>query len=473
MITAVRAPSGGGLPFGTAFLPGSGYGFDLAAAGYREEEFLVSGVADEWGYDDAGAPEPRRRDVPYTTRILVRRPVVDSRFNGVVQLEPLHPEYDTALTWQALHPWILRTGAAWVGVTQDHRLAESLRSDVDPERYRDLSIPAANLRYEIVADVAEALRTDRFGLRGGATPVTRTYLSGWSMTGSFCRVFLGDGFHRRRRLPSGAPVFDGYVVGISSGGAERAGYPGLSEDRDVPMDDPRRRIGAHDVPVVELLSELESETHEPMLRPDSDDPDDRYRLYQVAGTSHDTTGTRPALTNTEQYRRAGHDVGRLPIVERPGNARLDLVARAVFARLDDWVRNGVPPPRADRFSFHGPAGGRELARDPDGNVLGGVRPPWIAEPLARYVPHSTPAVARVAPSPWSPLADPQLMAWLRGHAVPFDRSILRARYASAEEYLARYAASCHALVDDGLLLWEDTETLLATARADSLDLLPQ
>ncbi|TQS41134.1 alpha/beta hydrolase domain-containing protein [Cryptosporangium phraense] len=423
-------------------------------AGYREQEYLVSGFADEWIYDAWGEPERGLAGVPYTSRFLLRRPADDGRFTGVLQVEPLHPEYDAALSWQVLHPWIQRTGAAWAGVTQDYRLAEWLRDEVDPARYGELSIPIPNLRYEIVADVAEALRTNRLGAWGPQGQVDRAYLSGWSMTGSFGRVFLGDGFHRRRRVASGAPVFDGYVIGISSGGAERAGYPGLSDEWDVPAEDPRRVIGGHDVPVVELLSELESETHRAMLRPDSDADDDRYRLYQVAGTSHDSLGPRPEPDRL------------VPIVEQPSEARLDLVARAVFARLDEWVRDGVRPPTADRFSFDADG---NLARDADGNVLGGIRTPWIAEPLARYAPHSTPAVTTVAAAPWSPVADPALMAFLRGHRTPLDPSVVRSRYPSAEDYLTRYAARCRALADEGFLLDDDIETLLATAREQLLE----
>jgi hypothetical protein len=61
------------------------------------------------------------------------------------------------------------------------------------------------------------------------------------------------------------------------------------------------------------------------------------------------------------------------------------------------------------------------------------------------------------------------MAWLRGHLVPLDPPVLAGRYASAEDYLARYAARCRALVEDGFLRWEDTETLLATATAQFLE----
>ncbi|WP_431874743.1 alpha/beta hydrolase domain-containing protein [Amycolatopsis sacchari] len=450
-------------PLGTARLPGTGFGVDLESAGYREDEYLFSGSATTWTYDSRMRAVPEDSEVPYTTRILVRRPVDPARFNGVVQAEPLHPEYDTAPTWRALHPWILRTGAAWVGITQEPRMAESLRTEFDPGRYGSLSIPAPSLRYDIVADVVTALRT---GKLWDGPEIARAYLSGWSMTGSFCRVFLGEGFHERRRLPGGAPVFDGYVVAISSGGAERAGYPGLS---DMPaMDDARRTIGGHDVPVVELLSEAESETHEPVLRPDSDEPDDRYRLYQVAGTSHDSTGPRHVLTNQEQYRRRGLPVPSQRIIETPNDARLDFVARAVFSLLDRWVAEGTPPPRADRFTF---ADG-DLARDDQGNVLGGIRTPWVEVPVARYHPHSTPVPGACVPSPWMPMIEPEAMTWLTGNTTAFPAELLSSRYPTADDYLTRYRESCFALVDQGFLLCGEVEPLLVAAEQRALHLLP-
>ncbi|MFD2415144.1 alpha/beta hydrolase domain-containing protein [Amycolatopsis pigmentata] len=465
------------LPLGVARLPGTAFGVDLEAAGYREDEYLVSGNANAWTYDEHGQAVPDA-DVPYTTRILVRRPVDEARFDGVVQAEPLHPEYDTAISWRVLHPWIMRTGAAWVGITQEPRIAESLRAEFDPARYGRLSIPAPSLRYDIVADVVTALRTRAFGLWDGPE-ITRAYLSGWSMTGSFCRVFLGEGFHERRRLPGGEPIFDGYVIAISSGGAARAGYPGLSNGPDQPtMRDPRRIVGSHGVPVIELLSEVESETHGPVLRADSDDPADRYRLYQVAGTSHDSTGPHHVDTNQEQYRRRGLPVPSRRILETPSDARMDFVARAVFSLLDRWVADGQAPPHAERFTFEEEPCGEigdavPLARDEHGNVLGGIRTPWVETPVARYHPHSTPVPGECRPSPWMPMAEPEAMTWLAGHMTTFSADLLIARYPTAETYLTRYRENCLAMVGAGFLRWEEVEPLLVAAGHRALTLLPR
>lgn len=462
---------GASVPLGTALLPGTGVGVDIAAAGYREDEFLVRGAATQWTYDADRRAAELRTGVEYTTRVLVRTPVDAGRFNGVVQAEPLHPEYDTAPSWRVLHPWIMRTGAAWLGVTHEPRMAESMRADFDPSRYAALSIPAPSLRFDIVADVIEAVRERLRPLwRDDLRPAERAYLSGWSMTGSFCRVYLGEGFHERRRRPRGAPLVDGYVIAISSGGATRAGYPGIDGDATpVPPGDPRRTVAGRDVPVIELLSELESETHLLVSRPDGDQPGDRYRLYQVAGTSHNTTGRPGTLTNREQYRRRGATVGRDQIVEPRSRARMDLIARAVFASLDRWVRDGTAPPRADRFAFDpdappGPHDSRPLRRDRFGNAVGGIRTPWVEVPVARYRPHSTPVPEGCRPSPWMPMTDPHAIAWMIGNAVPLEAADLAALYSSPEDYLTRYAASCAALCRQGFLLWEDMETLMAEAQ---------
>ncbi|MCO7220505.1 alpha/beta hydrolase domain-containing protein [Klenkia sp. PcliD-1-E] len=425
------------VPLGAASVPGLPGGVDLTAHGYVEHEFLVTG--DGW-----------------TTRVLTRRPADPARASGVLQVEALHPEFDTAATWRVLHPWVLRTGGAWLGITTARVTAASMREQFDPDRYADLDLPEDVAGQQLVAAVVRAVRTGELDLLGGQ-PVRRAHLSGWSMTGSFVRVFLGEGHHEAVRLPDGAPLLDGYVVGISSGGAGPAGYPPPHGSGEVPLDDPRRRVGGHDVPVVEVLSETESATHAPVLRPDSDEPGDRYRLYQVAGTAHDSTGPSEVLVNAAQYRARGLPTGSNRVVEERSRARLDLVARAVFAALDTWVAEGVPMPRADRFAFADasdrriPDGARPLARDAVGNVLGGVRTPWVEAPLASYWPYATPVPGGCVPSPFAPPhLDAQVVADLVGVRTPLD---------PAPDRAARFAAATRALVEQRLLLPEDLPEL--------------
>src|SRR4051794_20709283 len=63
---------------------------ELAEHGYVEEEYLVSGTANvyDWNSDDKAVV--RTSHVPYTTRMLVRRPINPRRQSGTVVVEPLN-----------------------------------------------------------------------------------------------------------------------------------------------------------------------------------------------------------------------------------------------------------------------------------------------------------------------------------------------------------------------------------------------
>jgi hypothetical protein len=408
--------------------------------------------------------------------VLVRAPDASG---GALIVEPLHREYDSAPTWRTAGDWIVGTRAVWVGITQDPYAANSMRSEFDPHRYGEVSIPVHGLGFDIVGQVVGALRTGALADVIRSETARRALLSGWSMTGSFCRAFLGDGFHARHRLPDGAPVFDGYLVGISSGAAGRAGYPALSDlAAPLALDDPRRTIGGHDVPVIEFLSEYESETHGPCLRPDADAADDRYRLYQVAGTSHAGFGGWSGATNRAQYRRRGLPVPAREINEQPSDARGEVVARAVFALLDRWASTGEAPPRAARFELTdrpperpNPTGeARALRRDRFGNALGGIRTPWVDVPVASYAPHSTPKPGSCQPAPGAPTGDAEHVASLLGNMEWLPEATLRDLYGSRRDYLARYAESCRRLLTEGFLLEPDLDLLLDQAQRRELPL---
>lgn len=441
------------LPFGTSWLPDARHGVDLAAFGYIEEEFELSGVAGEWEYDDAFAPRVKQQ-IPFVTRILLRRPSDPARFSGSVQLEPLHPDLDNAPTWKAAHGWMLRNGHAWVGVTQSAPVAADL-AERFPDRYGRLSLPAAGLGHDILGAVAVALKDGAFPLAG----VELVTMSGWSITGSFCRVYLQEGFVERHRTADGRRGVDAMIIGKTSGAFLRAGYPPLSAQCEVlPADDARRTVRGR-IPVFEVLTESEAETHAPVLRDDSDDEGDRYRLYEVAGTSHRQLRPDDVLTNTAQYAEAGGELADTRITELPSDARFELFAGAAFENLERWVRDGIAPPRVPRFERTEDGA---LARDADGTVIGGIRPPWIAVPTARYRPSSTPAPGACLPLARFPgTGTPEQSASLIGHRIPFTAAELAARYRDADDFRARVAAHCAELVDARLMLRDDAERAVA------------
>jgi hypothetical protein len=484
-VTGPLAVDDNSRPFGTAWLPESGHGIDLSAHGYVEHEYLLHGSADSWTWNGDFTAIPAGASSSFVTRVVVRRPADPAAFSGVVQLEPHHHmSNDRALSWAAIGPWIVRSGHAHVGFTHEP-LMVALLADWDPERYGSLSIENHTLRWDIAGQVAVAIRNGALP-DFAQLPADRIVLSGWSMTGTFCRTFLGEGFHERWRH-GGEPAINGYLVCISSGAAVYRGYEMLLGDEILPADAPRRTIEPRGVPIIELLTEAESETQQPVLREDSDTPGDRYRFYQVAGTGHHVDGARRSLnTNDTQRHQRSAPAPAAALLEPPTDARMDLVARAVFEMLDRWISDGVPPPaHTPRFSWGaadspGPRGLMEealpLLRDPDQNVVGGIRPPWIELPSGSYLPHSTPdlpdrgpRVAAVLKPPYPKEPDPHLVADLVPCLLPFSVQELQRRYGSREQYLVAYAARIEEFVRQGWLRSADAAELLDDKRSNLPD----
>ncbi|MFT4210875.1 MAG: alpha/beta hydrolase domain-containing protein [Microbacterium sp.] len=455
----------GSEPFGTAFLPDLAVGFDLDPVGYVEREYLVTGEADLFDYAADGSRRIRTADVPFTTRILVRRPAESSRFSGTVHVEPLHPEHDNPPTWRSLAPHIVRSGHAYVGVTVFPGPVREMIDDFDPERYADLTIPFEGLGFSILQQVTRMLRTAA-ALEIFGRPVRSLFVSGWSATGSMVRVYLAEGFHAENLLDDGRPVVDGYALCIAGGGDYALGYWPLSDGvTPPPLDDPRRTVQAIGVPVMEILSEYESESNGTSSRDDADGPEDLFRLYQVAGTSHSSGATgRGGQTAADQLEKKGIRKPLREILEEASDARMDLVVIALFAKLERWAQEGEIPPKVTPFSTlasrdDGPCAlfpeALPLRREVDGNVIGGVRTPWTEVPTAAYLPHSTPRPGRCEVPPQAPIAGPEYLADIVGHRVPFPIEKLRARYGDAAAYRERYVRRLDRLIRDGWVLAED------------------
>lgn len=445
-------------PFGAAYDPASGQGVDLAVHGYVESEHLLGGTAGDWRSGEPGAPSRGGAAVPYRTRLLVRRPIDPRRESGIVHVEPLHPHMDAGLSWEALGEHMIRRGDAWVGVTIHPHIAGQMRELLDPQRYGALLVPGRGTEWDILSDALDAIRHGAVeGLRS-----TRIVLSGRSATGSFCRVFARERFATAR-----GGLADAVAIFISSGGAGEAGYPRLSPgDRTIDDDDPRRTVRDCGIPVFEILSETESETHRDQLREDSDSPGDVYRLFQIAGSAHIEDWPGAGSTNATALAAAGLDTGTFGVVEPRSDARSDLISRALMDQLVGVLDGGVAV-RAPRFVYDQSAEepGRMLRRDADGNALGGIRSPWVEAPLAGYRPHGTalPAPDGATGPDWTPLADRALAAGLVGTMRAFTDAEVTGRYGDESDYRQRFVQATARLVAAGLLLAEDADELDATA----------
>lgn len=393
--------------YAAADVPGAEHSVKLSHYGYVEEEYFIGGEATAYRHGASGL-EPLHSNLPYTTRIILRRPAEPADFSGVVHFEPIHPTHGTTALWLVLKQYLMARGdiyvAAAIGDASKGWSGSPYVSDPDapigqarlakwiaPERYGRLSWPEEEgIRYEVMADIGRKLRSDDPNNPLRNLSVKAMLVGGWSYTGSVQRTFINEGFHDSARLADGSPVFDGYLIGVSSS-LNNPGYlPLHNEEPFVPLGDERRELRKTDARVIEFLTESEVEMAIGEELPDSDEKIGGHRLYELAGVVH-----MSSLVGSEYSRRGWPIMAQLlqhgyPEVKVAGETiscslpQSDLphgaLVRGAVENLRQWVLDGTPPPHAEQLKWDGD----KLARDDVGNVLGGVRPAEFEAPLARY-----------------------------------------------------------------------------------------
>jgi hypothetical protein len=190
-------------------------------------------------------------------------------------------------------------------------------------------------------------------------------------------------------------------------------------------------------------------------QPDSN----RICLWEIAGAAHADTYT----ISGSRHDDGTADGARLAELMRPTKSLMigdtdtpinagpqqHYVAQAAFKHLAEWAAGGPPPPNAPRLARTGDdASPFEL--DANGNVLGGIRTPWVDVPVAVLS-----GLGQAGDS----------FAFLFGRTEPFDDAALAAHYPGGKaEYLERFTAALDATIAAGFLLSEDRDEILEIAR---------
>lgn len=467
--------------YNSANVPGALPTVDLAAHGYVEEEHFLHGTADAFRHEASGTLSVLTKDVPYGTRIIVRRPKDGAKFSGVVHFEPIHPSQGGTSHWLASADYMMARHDIYVAVgmgddaptraTSAKAPVPNAQSQIlhwfEPDRYKSIQWPEEDgIRYQLMADIGALLRSDRADnpLRG--VKVRRMFVGGWSFTGSVQRTFINEGFHDRARLPDGHPVFDGYLIGISSRWNSGGFVPLNNVEPKVENGDPRRELRPVDVPVIEFMTEFEVATGPGPQKPDSDARIGAHRLYELGGVIHgsslvDGNPPREKRANMVQLAAKGYPVDAvrgeeagnrcpLPISDVPHGAW----ARAALDNLRQWSDKGIAPPHAPPLEW---AADKKIARDQNGNPKGGLPVAEFAVPLASYGLYSGSDQPACVAKTGRPI-------FLR---QDIGQTVLKARYGSVEAFARRYDAVVDGLVKQRWLLPEDARALKAKARRDA------
>lgn len=401
---------------------------DLAARGYVEEEYFLSGTACRYTGVGLGTATIAACGFPYRTRIVVRRPTSAAAFNGTViaEWQNVTAQYDVDHYWLESSEHLMREGYAWVGISAQRAGIQPLPPPANPIasintlrawsplRYGALDVTVSGavlddaLRYDIFSQAVKALRSPVDVDPLGPLDPSVVIAAGTSQSGSNLAAYHNS------IAPLYERVADAFFIGESRG-ALRTDLP---------------------APVLRVLSEVDVASS--FAPPDASN----YRHWEVAGSSHADFGfidaIQPLLVRDQVVQLA-------PVCARNPLSRIPkrYVYHAAWNAMDDWVRGGVLPPVAPRITF---AAGL-IARDADGNALGGIR---LSE---HHVPTAYNGTGNGPPG----------FCTLFGVHEPFSVERLTALYRNHGRYVSQVARANEANVAAGFLLPADSEESTANA----------
>jgi len=461
-VTLTPASGGNGVPliFGSAE-------FDLATVGYTESEFFVDGTAD--AYAPVGALTNDGKwtvtpimPQPYTTRIIVRRPIDDREFNGTVVVEWFNVSggADASPEWQHQHVEILRRGYAWVGVSAQWLGLQQLSCPTlgpgcpapgDPVRYAPINHPGDSWSYDIFSQAGQAVWDQAGVVLDGLTP-ERLIAVGESQSAGRLTTYI-DAAHPV------VGVYDGFIMhsrgdagsALSQSTAGPTGTPPVGTPT-VPTPNPT--YIRDDLGVPALAFQAENDLRGLAAR-QADTP--LFRLWEVAGTAHfDQYGLVQAANDTGDRSTVAEwfDTMQNPTNNPSPNfscvvpintGPATFVNRAALRSMDRWIAEGEPPAIAPRLQTNG--GPTIYDVDANGNVIGGIRTPAVDAPIARINGLGQPPGGL------------NLFCFLFGITIPFSDAQLDALYGSHGQFVSAWNKATQDAVQAGFLLREDAQQI--------------
>jgi hypothetical protein len=379
-------------------------GSELAKFKYEAREYFISGTA---------------QGQPYKTRMVVRRPASNSKFTGLVMVEPMHPS-GSAHMFEFTAIYTMTSGNAAIDVVAGG-LPDVIASN--PERYKDLQV--ANIQTsELLAQVGALMKSkEGAALLGG--PVRKMVLAGTSATSATLINYLPA--HMVYRTPDMQRIYDGFFP-TSNGSVIR------------PVD----------VPMVHVPTLLEVRQANITTRPDGDAPGDQYRVYQYPGMGHvDTHHNVRLIPNPCKY----------PLSTFPDQAYMAVALHHLY----QWVDKGIVPPKAARIAKDGAS----MSLDEHGNPKGGVRTPYVDVPVTKYSVPNEGAVPLIAnPSAYvakGGQAAANQMCNLSNYQTDFSKDELKKLYGTPKNYRKKVEESVKALEKAGWSLPVYRDFIMADA----------
>jgi hypothetical protein len=391
-LITVNSGSGPAFASSTAQWPG----YDMTHFNYEINEYLIAGTA-------AGAP--------YKTRLVVRQPVDDGRFSGLVVAEPMHPA-GQAHAFQHNSVYLMDAGHIEVEITT---LGFEQIRNFNAERYGDLSLTPAQVP-EILAQAGALLKSPQSPL--ASLPLRKVVLWGTSASSAILVNYLPA--HKVFKLADMRNIYDGFMP--TSNGTN---------------------IAPVDVPMIQLPTQHEFENIA-TAQQDGDEPGSQFRVYEFVGMGHLMARNNPRMTQDQCTK---------PITTFP----LEPYFSVALHHLLEWVDKGSVPPRAGRVLIdrNRDNDGSLMVLDVHGNPVGGIRNPYVDVPFTQYV----------AGNENTPESTVGILCRLSMWETPFTPEKMRELYGTKENYVRLFEASLSAQEAAGWSLPVYHDLLMVDARA--------
>jgi Alpha/beta hydrolase domain len=482
-------------------LPASGISFlgstlfPLSKVGYEESEFFLSGTATAYTNKGALAKDGRwhvtpASTAPYTTRVVVYRPIDAKKFDGTVDVEWLNVTggVDAAAAWLTGHPEEIRSGMAYIGVDAQvggiNGVPGSVASaeagagglkQTDPTRYAALNHPGDSYSFSIFEQAGEAVHTSATKLLDGLVP-KRVLAIGESQSAFYLTTYL-DAVQ-----PLSPGIYNGYLV--YSRGNDGAN---LSQSPQPNIATPNPTYIRTDLHVPVLLFETEADLLLLGYVEARQAPTPYIREWETAGTAHDDTygllysrtddltGQADTAAFASMLNPPKNPIPGIVDCNAPINASSHTYElRASVAALDHWVRTGTPPPQSPRLEVNSTKTG--FVTDANGNALGGIRTPQVVAAVSKLSGLGQPGTGTPAPSrpvgqqttSSSSAVGAGVLCAIFGTTVPFSAAQLSTLYPTHRDFVKKWDAATAADVRKGYLLAPDARTLDKVAAASNV-----
>jgi len=430
--------------------------FDLADVGFVQEEFFLSGTATsfrnvgELGRDGRWEAEPAE-EADYRTRVVVYRPANADDFSGTVFVEWMNVTqgFDVPVGWGAGHVEALRKGHAWVSVTaqvagivgfEDPTLPLALLQ-ADPERYGELDHPGDSFSYDIFTQVSAAVRdTGSDGIMAGFEAEV-LIAGGESQSASRLLTYINA-------VQPLYGAYDGFLVDSRYDSSQA-----LSQAPQADIPAPEQVTFRDDLafPVINFQGETDVIG---LGAVDERQPDsENFRLWEVTGVAHNDNYQlvvgRNDIGEGAEFALVVENNSILGFIncDQPLNSgAYPWVYMAALGNLETWIRDGIPAPEAERLETLDDLS--DYLYDDVGNVLGGVRSPYVDAPAARLSGEAN------SGGPGCTLS---------GTTTLFDATTMATLYVDRQGYVDAVADAADQAVADGFMLEADAERVKAAA----------